>query len=260
MTAKKTAILLIVTCSLCMTGCGDSYRTIMLEEMALGNEVADLMIKVVDEPSAKFFTDIEIKKLKLKFDDLEFRKERYVGNVGLDEFGKMIESYQRALLDGGASLGQEKSKRFTGGLFSGQVSAAGGIVILNAKVEGKLYYDLLALQSGDHIKEYEAIKLRAFEQRRRIKLILDNLAREEGKDPKSYPNLYGFVNEDESNLFTSTVGRDFGKTFTLENVPIDSVKLKENEGAMYTILVSVALVLLLVGLIVYNLLKKMRII
>src|SRR5262249_57324720 len=69
---------------LAAAGCGDNFPRIVNTEMALLNELADSMAKVVDEDTATDFQEIYAEKLKDAQETLLKRKERYLKNVEED--------------------------------------------------------------------------------------------------------------------------------------------------------------------------------
>src|SRR5262245_4301262 len=72
---RRTGMLLL---ALAITGCGDNYGKIVNAEITLINEYTDLLMKVVDEDTARDFVDGYLERLKNRAEALDKREELYL--------------------------------------------------------------------------------------------------------------------------------------------------------------------------------------
>jgi hypothetical protein len=74
------------------TGCGDNFPKLLQAEMSLANEVADHMLKIVDEDTARHFAENYTEKLKNTWDDVQKRKDLYMKNSELTNVGGAVDA------------------------------------------------------------------------------------------------------------------------------------------------------------------------
>jgi hypothetical protein len=60
------------------TGCGDNWPKLLCQELALNHEYNDVLMKIVDDDSAKFYKETHIEKIKNAWQALQTRKETYI--------------------------------------------------------------------------------------------------------------------------------------------------------------------------------------
>src|SRR5262245_37578338 len=75
---KATCVLFAVVVVTGATGCGDNWPKLLTQELALQHEYNDVLMRVVDDDSAKFYKETHFEKLKKAWEELEKRKETYI--------------------------------------------------------------------------------------------------------------------------------------------------------------------------------------
>jgi hypothetical protein len=75
---KKVALhLFILAAAASSAGCGDNWPKILMNEVTLVHEYVDVLMKIVDEDSAKFYKKAYLDRIKTSWGDLQKRKELY---------------------------------------------------------------------------------------------------------------------------------------------------------------------------------------
>src|SRR5262249_14974043 len=75
---KKAALrLLILIATASSAGCGDSWPKILTNEVNMAHEYVDVLMKIVDEDSAKFYKKDYLDRITTSWADLQHRKEPY---------------------------------------------------------------------------------------------------------------------------------------------------------------------------------------
>lgn len=84
---------LLVGLLLSAAGCGDTPHIIFRDAITLRNEVADVMLKVTDEESAKTVWDTQVGLLKKKWDALKHRAEKVFKDAKPEDTKKSAEMF-----------------------------------------------------------------------------------------------------------------------------------------------------------------------
>jgi hypothetical protein len=75
---KTTSSLFAIVIVTCATGCGDNWPKLLTQELALQHEFNDVLMRVVDDDSAKYYKETHFEKLKNAWQELQKRKETYI--------------------------------------------------------------------------------------------------------------------------------------------------------------------------------------
>lgn len=87
--------LLVFVLSFAGAGCGDSFPKLIQSEMSLVNEMADHLLKIVDESSAAHFNDNYSEKLKAAWDEVQKRKDLYMKSSELTDSSGFVTMIQQ---------------------------------------------------------------------------------------------------------------------------------------------------------------------
>src|SRR5262249_15978949 len=75
---KATSSLFAIVILTGATGCGDNWPKLLTQELALQHEYNDVLMRVVDDDSAKYYKETHLEKLKKAWEELQKRKETYI--------------------------------------------------------------------------------------------------------------------------------------------------------------------------------------
>lgn len=75
---KATTSLFAIVIITGATGCGDNWPKLLTQELALQHEYNDVLMRVVDDDSAKYYKETHLEKLKNAWEALQKRKETYI--------------------------------------------------------------------------------------------------------------------------------------------------------------------------------------
>jgi hypothetical protein len=75
---KAASFLFAVAVLTGATGCSDDWRKLLTIEVTLNHEYNDVLMKIVDDDSAKFYKEGHIEKIKNTWTELQKRKETYI--------------------------------------------------------------------------------------------------------------------------------------------------------------------------------------
>ncbi len=94
----KKRYLLLTVVLLGGSGCGDSPAALAHDEIVALNELADMLSRVVDGESAKYFKDVHLEKTKKHFENLKKRLEDYLKNQGYEEVYRVSKELGQLIL------------------------------------------------------------------------------------------------------------------------------------------------------------------
>jgi len=157
---RKSPVLVVAAWTLVgAAGCQDTWAGFGREERNLKNELADYMIRIVDEETAQYVVEGPAKKLKEKWED---HKERLTKYIAAQDLGQIQMIFRKLEKEDKATMGAgQRVRTFT-------KAADGQVTIEGPAFEGSDKETIDTLTDPAFLKAKEAANIRLREQAERI--------------------------------------------------------------------------------------------
>jgi hypothetical protein len=171
--------LAVLSLAFAATGCGDTFPKLVQAEMSLVNEVADHMLKIVDEDTARHFIENYSEKIKDTWEEVQRRKDLFFKNSDLSSPSAVVDVLIRIANKNPETLNQ--AEKFLDNEIAEQGRNEGARDVIQNLNRLKKNREFLVETLVRHRREQKALQDRLRHQRDRLGTVIGRSQGQAGK-------------------------------------------------------------------------------